>query len=596
MEKIWGKIKSLSNQNISQLEEMYKLKIPHGQVVSFELVTKIKELTLQLNKEIAVYIDRKGIIKLVTVGTKDLVKIPQIWFKRGKQGYSGIRCIHTHPNGSSYFSEADISALINLKLDALVVLGIDEKISSSIAYLVPEAGGLTSKYEAKENISVTSLLNIHFYELIVELEKQIDFKGHVIQKGQEKALLVIIHWPEWNHLQIEEVTNELMNLANTAGLGIVDIIIQKRDKKDPAFLIGKGKLNKLALKIQEKQVDCVVFEDALSPSQQNNLINYLGIKVLDRTNLILDIFAQRAKSREGKLQVELAQLNYLLPRLTGQGLSLSRLGGGVGTRGPGETKLETDRRHIRKRIQSLQNELLEVKKHRNVLHNNRLGKSLPLVALVGYTNAGKSSLLNVLAQENVLVEDKLFATLDPTTRIIKVGENHQVLLTDTVGFIRNLPHQLISAFKATLEEVKLADLLLHVIDISNKNIESNIQIVQNVLNELEVLDKSMIYVFNKTDLVEEEPIIPIGNNKYCLVSTKTGWGLENLRFLIKEHFFNTEVKIKLLIPYEKGFWLDQAYQIGTVEIIGYKNTGTEIILTAYQDQVSEELKKFIVME
>lgn len=596
MTKVLGELISLSNQVISELEKLYDTKIPHGQVASPELLNAMIKITDKINREIAVYIDRKGKIQLVTVGTWDLVKIPTMWFKRGSQGFSGVRCIHTHPNGNSSLSEADLSALVNLRLDAIISLGVGKTFSSSIAYLIPVDGSINSKYEIIENLSTTNLLDINFFDLVLSLEKNLDFKGHHISSEQEKALLVIVDWQTSSDIEIAEIKEELVNLAYTAGLEVLDTLIQKRNKKDPTYLVGKGKVNEIALKIQENQVDCVIFEDALNPSQQTNLMEFLGIKVLDRTNLILDIFAQRAKSKDGKLQVELAQLTYLLPRLSGQGINLSRLGGGVGTRGPGETKLETDRRHIRKRIQSLKTEIEIVKKHRNLLQADRKNKSLPLVALVGYTNAGKSSLLNALTAEAVLVENKLFATLDTTTRSIKLDSQQEVLLTDTVGFIRNLPHQLISAFKSTLEEVKLADLLLHVVDINNENTEKNIITVQEVLKELDCLDKPVIYVFNKMDLITGELIVNPNYQPSCLISTKTGYGLSKLNTLITNFFFEQETQVRIHIPYNQGHLLNKIYKIGKVDIEKYDNQGTIIKLTAHENKIPSEIKKLIIME
>ena len=595
MTKVWGELNSLSNQVIIELEKIYTEKIPYGQIASLELLNTIIELSKKINRELAVYIDRKGVVKLVTVGTWDLVKIPQMWSKRSREGYSGIRCIHTHPNGDSSFSDADLNALINLKLDAMIALGIGKNTLCSFANLLPVEGLLTSEYEVQENLTVLKLLTLPFMDLLIELEKRLEFKGHLLDTGKEKALLVIVDWRKIVDLEIDDIKEELINLAKTANLEVSDVLIQKRDKRDPSYLVGKGKINEIALKVQEDQVDCVIFEDSLSPSQQANLMEYLGVKVFDRTTLILDIFAQRAKTREGKLQVELAQLSYLLPRLSGHGINLSRLGGGVGTRGPGETKLETDRRHVRNRIHNLKNEIEVIEKHRNLLQTDRKGKLLPIVALVGYTNAGKSSLLNSMASDNVLVEDKLFATLDTTTRSFQV-DSQQILLTDTIGFIRNLPHQLISAFQSTLEEVKLADLLLHVIDVNNKNMESNIKTVQGVLKDLDVLDKPMIYVFNKADLINNEPIIHPEYNPYCLVSAKTGFGLQQLNSVINEFFSKEEVKTKLHIPYNQGYLLDKAYQSGKVEIIDYDDQGTTIFLVAQENKIINELKKLRVLE
>jgi GTP-binding protein HflX len=596
MTKVIGEITSLSTQTISELEALYDIKVSQKQLASIELINTMVDISSKIGREIAVFIDRKGNVQLVSVGSWAQAKMPAIWLKRGAEGFSGVRCIHTHPNGNPQLSGADLSALINFKLDAMVAIGIDEALLTRVAYLEPVEGRLKDNYLISQNITVSNLLKLDFSDLIMSQEKKLNFKGHLIKHEKEKALLVVIDWQDNLPGELNDICAELKSLAYTAGLEVLDIVVQKRDKKDPAYLIGKGKLDELALAIQEKQIDCVIFEDALTPSQQSNLMNFLGVKVLDRTSLILDIFAQRANSKEGKLQVELAQLTYLLPRLSGQGASLSRLGGGVGTRGPGETKLETDRRHIRKRIQNLKKELELVKKHRTLLQSDRKAKNLPMVALVGYTNAGKSSLLNTMAKEDVLVEDKLFATLDTTTRKVRLNSQQEILLTDTVGFIRNLPHQLIAAFKSTLTEVKIADLLLHVIDITSENLEHNIKTVQDVLKELDCSDKPVIYVFNKSDLVKNEIIIEPKYQPHCFISAKTGYGLSQLSSQIADYFSAKKVQVKIFIPYTEGHLLEKSYQTGEVEIQQYDEKGTTINLTAYESQIPNEIKKLIIME
>ncbi|MDD4343803.1 MAG: GTPase HflX, partial [Eubacteriales bacterium] len=322
------------------------------------------------------------------------------------------------------------------------------------------------------------------------------------------------------------------------------------------------------------------------PTLEKSLSESLNVKIIDRTNLILDIFAQRAKSNEGKLQVELAQLKYLLPRIMGQGLALSRLGGGVGTRGPGETKLETDRRHIRRRIESLENQLQSVKQRRDIQKQNRIKKELPLVSLVGYTNSGKSTLLNTLSNDNIYAEDLLFATLDTTTRAITFEDSgNKVLLTDTVGFISNIPHQLISAFKSTLEEVVEADLLLHVVDISNPNWENQLKVVNKVLEELKALDKNMIYVFNKIDAVDKDNVHLSLDREFYTISAKTGEGIKELLKGIEKHSYNNII-IKILIPYQDSKTLSLAHQHGEVQETEHLDDGSLLTLKIDQKKLS----------
>ena len=336
----------------------------------------------------------------------------------------------------------------------------------------------------------------------------------------------------------EESLAELARLADTAGAMVVGKFSQKKDKPDAALFLGRGKVDEIAMSIQNTDANLLILDDELTPSQQNNLEQLLGIKVIDRTALILDIFAQRAHSREGKLQVELAQLKYNLPRIGGQGLILSRLGGGIGTRGPGETKLEVDRRRIYTKIHEIELQIERLKKQRQLHRSRRKESRIPVAALVGYTNAGKSTLLNALTGSAVFAEDKLFATLDPTTRLLVLPEKQEILLTDTVGFIQKLPHTLVTAFHATLEEVQEADLLLHVVDCSNANYELQIMAVLEVLKELDAADKPTLYVFNKADRIGNDAVCArmLHDREGIFVSAVQGEHLDDLKQRIEAFF------------------------------------------------------------
>ncbi|MFO7154603.1 MAG: GTPase HflX [Caldicoprobacter oshimai] len=343
----------------------------------------------------------------------------------------------------------------------------------------------------------------------------------------EKAVLVGII--ESSHDQ--ESMEELKDLAETAGAQVVGVITQKRKGTDSAYYIGKGKLEELKSFIQGNEVDVVIVNDELSGSQIKNIEDFLGIKIVDRTCLILDIFASRARTKESKLQVELAQLKYRLPRLTGMGGQLSRLGGGIGTRGPGETKLETDRRHIQNRIKSIEKKLAKFERHRNLYRQRRAKNRIPVVSIVGYTNAGKSTLFNALAKAQSYVEDKLFATLDTSARKLILPSGMQVVLVDTVGFIRDLPHDLVEGFKSTLEEVRYSDLLLHVIDITSSDVDEKIQVVERILSDLNAIDIPRLDVFNKIDLIDTQPVA--NNKRTIFVSAKKGIGLDALKEAIE---------------------------------------------------------------
>lgn len=352
---------------------------------------------------------------------------------------------------------------------------------------------------------------------------------------REKAITVGVILPKTKKWQVEDSLEELTLLADTAGAEVACSIIQERDSYDPAYLIGRGKVKELSGLCREKEANLIIFDDDLTPAQVRNLEEAIGVKVLDRTELILDIFAQRAKTKEGKLQVELAQLRYLLPKLVGKGLILSRLGGGIGTRGPGEMKLEIDRRRIREKIKRIEKALEKVGKTRDLHRKSRIG--IPTLALVGYTNAGKSTLFNALTKAHAKIDDKLFVTLDPLIRKIRLPRGGEAFLSDTVGFIRKLPHHLVAAFRATLEEVREADLLLHVIDASINNMEEQIESVNTVLKELEVLHLPVIYVYNKIDRLEDpESFRKIFLNKPegVAISALYGEGISDLLEKIEE--------------------------------------------------------------
>lgn len=378
----------------------------------------------------------------------------------------------------------------------------------------------------------------------------------------------------------EQSLNELEELADTAGALCVGRILQKREQMHPATYLGRGKTEELKDLIWETRADGIICDDELSPSQIGNLRDELDVKIMDRTLLILDIFAARASTSEGKIQVELAQLRYRQSRLTGLGTSLSRLGGGIGTRGPGEKKLEMDRRLIKGRISQLAKELKEVKRHRQLTRESRAKSRIPVIAIVGYTNAGKSTLLNHLTGAGILAEDKLFATLDPTTRNLKLPGGQEVLLTDTVGFIRKLPHHLIEAFKSTLEEAKYADILLHVVDASNPRMDQQMHVVYETLRELEASDKPVITAFNKKDRFEGE-YAPrdFQAERTAFISAKTGEGVEELLSCVEDVLREQKVEIEQIYPYSDAGKIQLIRKYGELEKEEYTQDG--IYVRAY---------------
>lgn len=384
-------------------------------------------------------------------------------------------------------------------------------------------------------------------------------------KTQDRAILVSLETQDMRRGGINPAYSmeELIQLAKTAGVEVVDSLVQSREKPDPKWLIGKGKVDELRDAVLDFEVNTVIFDQELSGAQVRNLEDVLDVKIIDRTQLILDIFAQRAKTREGIIQVELAQLTYLLPRLAGHGKNLSRLGGGIGTRGPGESKLETDRRHIRRRIGELKRQLEEVMRHRKLHRERRKETGVVHVALVGYTNTGKSTLLRSLTKADVYIENQLFATLDPTTRALQLPSGKEVIITDTVGFIQNLPHDLVAAFRATLEEANEADLILHVVDASSPNRQEQMEVVQRILDQLGAGGTPQIVLFNKKDLCSKEclEMLPSGRG-YLKISAYEDADLLRVREAIEQHLSGGRQTFR--IPAERGDLASIVYQVGQV--------------------------------
>ena len=594
-----GSTEGLKNSVIEALESIYNLEVPQEKLWTEELINTISSISGETNREIAVYIDRKGRIIDVIVGDFRTVDLTEVEGRRSKTRLTGVRCIHTHPGASGILSPADISSLKLLRLDMIAAVGLNEQTPDQIYVGVPsqvEVGDVEffGPYSAdKED-----------FEALIEYISEADefLKEHTenLQNVDERAILVGIKTQETRDIQgvseAEISMRELEELAQTAGAIVVSKLIQNREGRDTSFYIGRGKVEELKLLAQTTEADMVIFDEEISPSQQRNLEEALGIKVIDRTALILDIFAQRARSREGKIQVELAQLEYNLPRLQGLGLVLSRLGGGIGTRGPGETKLETDKRHIRRKISLLKKQLKEIKKQRGILRVERKRNRIPVISLVGYTNSGKSTLLNTLCGSDVYAENQLFATLDTTTRQLILDDNNTILVSDTVGFIRKLPHQLLDAFKSTLEEVLYADALVIVVDSSDPYFEDHIGIVDSILDELGAGQKPSIIALNKIDKHTDIESVRINSDRSVIeISAKTGFGLDNLRKYLQEQLCEVRLKYKLLIPFSEGWVLPWLYENGKVISVEYDENGSaaEAELTR---EAAAYVKKYIVTQ
>lgn len=401
-------------------------------------------------------------------------------------------------------------------------------------------------------------------------------ENKLIEERVEQAILIAIA-PQKMEEEVESSLDELEELARTAGAKTLVKVIQNRDKPHPGTYFGKGKVEELAEMIHQYQVDMIICDDELSPAQMKNLSDGLNVKVLDRPILIMDIFARHAHTREGKLQVEMAQLRYRLSRLAGMGSSMSRLGAGIGTRGPGETKLETDRRHVRRRIGILKEELEKVHTTRDLLRTGRAKQDKPIIAIVGYTNAGKSTLLNYLTDAGVLQEDMLFATLDPTTRNLALPEGKEVLMVDTVGFIRKLPHQIVEAFKSTLEEVAYADLLVHVVDATSPDATAHIEVVHKTLEELKADDKPMLTLLNKFDVEgADEDLRDLRAFKNLQVSAKTGDGIQAVLETLEGKLQEGQKHLKIIVPYDQGHIIQKLRSFGQIVEESYVNEGTFI--------------------
>lgn len=581
---ISGNTEGIKEYILNKLDELYEIKIEKGKIIDEEIINFIADLSHKINREINLAIDRNGNIIEISIGDSSSVALPPITVYEKR--LSGVRIIHTHPGGNPHLSSVDISALLKLKLDCIVSIGLSE--TGITGYEVAFCNIINDEltYEKK---FLKNIIDFEYLEKVREIEEYLK-KRNVVEDNKEYAILVGI--------DDEESLEELKELAFACELKVVGKFFQKRKKADPLFLIGSGKIQELALKIQIEKANLLIFDEELSGLQLKCIEEATGCKVIDRTTLILEIFARRAKTKEAKLQVELAQLKYRSNRLIGFGVTMSRLGGGVGTKGPGEKKLEIDRRLIKKNINFLKNELETIRKVRNTQREKREESGIPRVSLVGYTNVGKSTLRNILVdlypsdrnlkKEEVLSKDMLFATLDTTTRTVLLSDKRIISLTDTVGFIKKLPHDLVESFKSTLEEVIFSDLILHIADISAIDIFEQISSVEEVLKELNCLDKAKILVLNKIDKAMEknssldlEAKIEEIKKKYpeyevVTTSAVSEENLDKLMDIIKDKLVNKAHNCKLLIPYSNTDIFAMLHRTSIIKSEKYVDEGIEI--------------------
>ena len=488
---------------------MARKRIAPDLIVSSEMAKSMVELSNETGRQIGVLIDRSGKVDLVIVGDAKQIVIPALTGIRSSGGrLKGLRCIHTHLAGEN-LTDDDLIDLLFLRLDLMGIIkigpdGLPGNLYS--AHLVPSP--LEGKNWAFLEPVHPGRQPFGFDELITALEEEFTRLQplRAVDKGKDRAILISVVTPSRfrGSKSKQESMDELIELARSDDVVVLDTVIQQRKKINPKFILGKGKLGEIMLSALRLNANLLVFNQELNPSQIRSITDHLELRVIDRTQLILDIFARRALSREGKLQIEMAQLKYMLPRLTMRDDALSRLTGGIGGRGPGETKLEIDRRRINDRLALLAKKLKKVSKERYQRRSRRRKREIPVISLVGYTNAGKSTLLNTLTQSKITAENKLFATLDPTSRRLRFPRDIEVIITDTVGFIRDLPDELLQAFKATLEELYEADLLVHVIDASNPRFPDQVAVVEKQLRELDLDRIPCLRVLNKIDLVAKD--------------------------------------------------------------------------------------------
>lgn len=593
---IYGNIDGVKKSAIEELDRLYKVKCPKDEVCSIEIIEVISRVSSFIEREVSVAIDRRGNIKSIAIGDSTSVEIETLDIREKK--LAGVRIIHTHPNGMSNLSALDISALIKLKLDAIVAIGIYEGkiLDCSLGMLTVNDDKLD--YEEKGNIPLKEITKIHILNKINYIDSLVKEKD-IIEDDEEKAILV--------GSDTRESLEELKELTKACDIPVLESVYQSRNKIDAAFYIGRGKVLEIAQLRQKLRANVVIFDDELSGSQVRNLEAAIGAKVIDRTTLILEIFARRAKSREAKIQVELAQLKYRMSRLQGLGTIMSRTGGGIGTKGPGEKKLETDRRHIKEQIYDLNDELKKIKKIRETQREKRNKESIPKVSLVGYTNAGKSTLRNalcdvaaqkeVVGKEKVFEADMLFATLDITTRAIVLKNKGVITLTDTVGFVRKLPHDLVEAFKSTLEEVIYSDLLCHVVDTSSDTAIEQIKAVEEVLSELGASDKKTILVLNKIDKATEEQLenVKKATSEYetIEISAREGINLEELLGFIEENLPYKMKKCEYLIPYDRSDMSSFLHRNGRVLEEDYRENGTFMFVEVDEESYNKS-KDYII--
>ena len=595
---IKGNVDGIKDFILKELDSIYDITVTKNRVIEPEIIALIASISGRINREINVAIDRRGNIVEISIGDSSSVQLPLLNVQEKR--LSGIRVIHTHPNGNPNLSSIDISALTKLKLDCIAAIGVVEEKITGVVMGFCNVDGDELSHEVTEVMNIPEFIDYDFLYRIEEIESILK-KRNIVENDDEYAILVGI--------DNDESLDELAELARACNVKVVGKFFQKKSKIDPCYFIGTGKVIELARFKQIKKANLIIFDEELSGLQVKNLEEVTGCKVIDRTVLILEIFATRARTREAKIQVELAQLKYRSSRLLGFGTTMSRTGGGVGTKGPGEKKLEIDKRRIRETIHDLKQELEKIRKTRITQREKRDESGIPKISLVGYTNVGKSTLRNLLVsmytadntskKEAVFAENMLFATLDITTRAITLPDKRVASLTDTVGFVRKLPHDLVEAFKSTLEEVSFSDLIIHVVDISSDTVVEQIKAVENVLNELNALDKPTFLALNKCEMATPEQIANVkekfSNYQMIEISAKQNYNIDKFLDMTVSLLPQTTRKCTYLIPYTDTSMGAYLHRNAIIQSEDYEGEGVRIVAIV-NDEVYNRCRKFMVEE
>lgn len=595
---IKGNVDGIKDFILKELDSIYDITVTKNRVIEPEIIALIASISSRINREINVAIDRRGNIVEISIGDSSSVQLPLLNVQEKR--LSGIRVIHTHPNGNPNLSSIDISALTKLKLDCIAAIGVVEEKITGVVMGFCNVDGDELSHEVTEVMNIPEFIDYDFLYRIEEIESILK-KRNIVENDDEYAILVGI--------DNDESLDELAELARACNVKVVEKFFQKKSKIDPCYFIGTGKVIELARFKQIKKANLIIFDEELSGLQVKNLEEVTGCKVIDRTVLILEIFATRARTREAKIQVELAQLKYRSSRLLGFGTTMSRTGGGVGTKGPGEKKLEIDKRRIRETIHDLKQELEKIRKTRITQREKRDESGIPKISLVGYTNVGKSTLRNLLVsmytadntskKEDVFAENMLFATLDITTRAITLPDKRVASLTDTVGFVRKLPHDLVEAFKSTLEEVSFSDLIIHVVDISSDTVVEQIKAVENVLSELNALDKPTFLALNKCEMATPEQIANVkekfSNYQMIEISAKQNYNIDKFLDMTVSLLPQTTRKCTYLIPYTDTSMGAYLHRNAIIQSEDYEGEGVRIVAIV-NDEVYNRCRKFMVEE